>query len=50
MDDLLTHAAYRIRYLLYGLLARAWKYICMRQSPKTEAPHYVNIAHRAALM
>ena len=33
-----------------GLLTGAWKYLCMRQSEKIEAPHYVNIAHRAALM
>ncbi len=33
-----------------GLLTGLWKYLCMRNHPQAEAPHYVNIAHRAALM
>jgi len=33
-----------------GLLTGLWKYLCMRRSPQAEAPHYVNVAHRAALM
>lgn len=36
-------------FFLTGLLTGAWKYFCIRNSPKAEAPVYVNIAHRAAL-
>ena len=56
MEELLTHTASRIAlgasgiFFMTGLLTGAWKYLCMRQSQKTEAPHYVNTAHRAALM
>lgn len=37
-------------FFLVGLLTGLWKYLCMRRHPQAEAPHYVNIAHRAALM
>ncbi|MDO9106472.1 MAG: hypothetical protein Q7U57_16095 [Methylovulum sp.] len=37
-------------YFLVGLLTGLWKYLCMRKHPQAETPHYVNIAHRAALM
>jgi hypothetical protein len=56
MEELLTHTASRIAlsasgiFFMTGLLTGLWKYLCMRQSQKTEAPHYVNVAHRAALM
>lgn len=33
-----------------GLLTGLWKYLCMRRSSEAQAPHYVNVAHRAALM
>lgn len=33
-----------------GLLTGLWKYLCMRRHPLAEAPHYVNVAHRASLM
>jgi len=33
-----------------GLLTGLWKYLCMRQNSEAQAPHYVNVAHRAALM
>lgn len=33
-----------------GLLLGVWKYIGIRRSPQSQAPEYVNIAHRAALM
>lgn len=56
MDALLTSTAARIAlsaaglFFLTGLLTGLWKYLCMRQHPDAEAPYYVNIAHRAALM
>jgi hypothetical protein len=56
MEELLTHTASRIAlgasgiFFMIGLLTGLWKYLCMRQSQKIEAPHYVNIAHRAALL
>lgn len=37
-------------FLLVGLLTGLWKYLCMQRSEQAEAPYYVNIAHRAALM
>lgn len=37
-------------FFLAGLLTGAWKYFCMLASENTEAPYYVNIAHRAALL
>ena len=56
MEELLSHTASRIAlsasgiFFMIGLLTGLWKYLCIRQSQKTEAPHYVNTAHRAALM
>ncbi|MDD4913537.1 MAG: hypothetical protein PHW13_00695 [Methylococcales bacterium] len=37
-------------FFMVGLLTGLWKYLCMRRSPQAQAPHYVSIAHRAALM
>lgn len=37
-------------FLMTGLLTGLWKYLCMHGSAEAEAPYYVNIAHRAALM
>lgn len=37
-------------FFLTGLLTGVWKYLCMDADPKAEAPYYVNIAHRAALL
>lgn len=37
-------------YFMAALLTGCWKYFCIRNSDKAEAPYYVNIAHRAALM
>lgn len=37
-------------FLLAGLLTGVWKYLCIRASDEAVAPHYVDIAHRAALM
>ena len=37
-------------FLMAGLLTGLWKYLCMHGSDTAEAPYYVNIAHRAALM
>jgi len=39
-----------IVFFLAALLTGSWKYYCIRRSAKAEAPVYVNIAHRAALM
>ncbi len=56
MDYLLTSTAACIAlsasgiFFLTGLITGAWKYACMRKSPKFEAPFYVNTAHRAALL
>lgn len=56
MEELLSHTASRIAlsasgiFFMTGLLTGTWKYLCIRQSQKSEAPHYVNTAHRAALM
>ena len=56
MEELLNHTASRIAlsvsgiFFMTGLLTGVWKYLCMRQSQSAEAPHYVNTAHRAALM
>jgi hypothetical protein len=36
--------------LMIGLLTGVWKYIAIMKSPKHQAPVYVDIAHRAALM
>ena len=37
-------------FFLFGLLFGAWKYACMARSPDAQAPLYVDIAHRAALI
>jgi len=37
-------------FFLTALLTGSWKYYCIRNSATAEAPVYVNIAHRAALM
>jgi hypothetical protein len=37
-------------FFLTALLTGSWKYFCIRNSATAEAPVYVNIAHRAALM
>ena len=37
-------------FFLTALITGTWKYYCIHTSPKAEAPVYVNIAHRAALM
>ena len=56
METLLTNPAASLALLasgaffMAGLLTGAWKYLCMRRSERREAPFYVNIAHRAALM
>lgn len=56
MDGLIGTHATRIAmsasgiYFMVGLLTGMWKYLAMRTSPRFEAPVYVNIAHRAALM
>lgn len=34
----------------FGLLFGAWKYACMARSEDAQAPIYVDIAHRAALL
>jgi hypothetical protein len=56
MEELLNSTASRIAltasgiFFMAGLLTGVWKYICIRQHPRAEAPYYVNTAHRAALM
>ena len=56
MDTLLNNSAFCIAFtaagifFMAGLLTGLWKYLCMRRHPQAEAPHYVNVAHRAALM
>lgn len=37
-------------FFMTGLLTGAWKYRCMMKSEKFQAPYYVDIAHRAALL
>jgi peptidoglycan/LPS O-acetylase OafA/YrhL len=37
-------------FFLFGLLFGAWKYACMARSEDAQAPLYVDIAHRAALL
>jgi len=56
MENLLTNTASCIAlsasgiFFMTGLLTGLWKYMCMRKNAEREAPHYVNTAHRAALM
>jgi hypothetical protein len=37
-------------FFLVGLISGIWKYAGILQSEKTEAPEYVNVLHRAALL
>jgi hypothetical protein len=37
-------------FLMAGLLTGVWKYAAIMTSPRRRAPHYVDVAHRAALM
>jgi hypothetical protein len=37
-------------FFLVGLLCGAWKYLHIRRSPQVQAPLYVDLAHRSALM
>lgn len=56
MENFLTNTAACIAlsaaglFFMAGLLTGLWKYLCIRRSPQAEAPHYVSVAHRAALM
>ena len=37
-------------FFLAGMLTGVWKYRCIMQSPQAQAPVYVDICHRTALM
>lgn len=37
-------------FFMTGLVAGVWKYACMVNNPAFKAPHYVDIAHRSALL
>ena len=37
-------------FFMTGLLTGVWKYRCMWTSEDTQAPYYVNTAHRASLL
>jgi hypothetical protein len=37
-------------FFLVGLLTGVWKYVCITGSDNAQAPAYVDICHRAALM
>jgi hypothetical protein len=37
-------------FFLTGLLTGVWKYACIARSPTAQAPVYVDVCHRAALM
>lgn len=37
-------------FFFFGLLFGAWKYACIARSEEAQAPLYVDIAHRAALL
>lgn len=37
-------------FFLTGLLTGVWKYVCIARSPDAQAPVYVDVCHRAALM
>ena len=37
-------------FFLTGLLTGVWKYACIARSPNAQAPVYVDVCHRAALM
>jgi hypothetical protein len=56
--DLGHHGLTAVTFLLtsagvlffFGLVFGAWKYACIARSPEAQAPVYVDIAHRAALL
>ena len=37
-------------FFFFGLVFGAWKYVCIERSAEAQAPMYVDIAHRAALL
>lgn len=37
-------------FFLAGLLTGVWKYVCIARSANAQAPTYVDVCHRAALM
>jgi hypothetical protein len=37
-------------FFMTALFTGAWKYYCIMASEQSEAPYYVNIAHRASLL
>lgn len=37
-------------FFFFGLVFGAWKYVCIARSAEAQAPTYVDIAHRAALL
>lgn len=37
-------------FFMMGLVTGVWKYRCIWRSDETQAPYYVNTAHRASLM
>ena len=37
-------------FFFFGLVFGAWKYVCIARSDEAQAPQYVDIAHRAALL
>jgi hypothetical protein len=37
-------------FFLIGLLTGVWKYLSIWRSPRSQAPRYVNIAHRSSLL
>lgn len=56
METLISTQAARLAvsasgiYFMVGLVTGMWKYLAMRNNLRFEAPVYVSIAHRAALM
>lgn len=37
-------------FFLTGLVTGVWKYVCIARSPNAQAPVYVDVCHRAALL
>ncbi len=37
-------------FFLTGLFTGVWKYVCIARSPNAQAPVYVDVCHRAALL
>jgi hypothetical protein len=37
-------------FFMTGLLTGVWKYVCIARSPNAQAPVYVDLCHRAALL